>query len=239
MYHIIKRIIDVVCASLLLLVLAPFFAILSLWINLESAGPVFFTQLRFGKHKKPFKIYKFRTMVTSAPKDLPTNSFQTVEQYITNSGRILRRTGLDELPQIVNIIKGQMSFIGPRPVVLAETDLIELRDEYGANACIPGISGWAQVNGRDEVETKEKAFMDGIYYKNFGLRMDLRCLFKTLEVLITGYGHRECYNGDIPIKITQLHDTKIKKMYRRISKHTFSNRSKVVLEPDIPKEISQ
>jgi len=142
-------------------------------------------------------------MHQNAPHDVATAEIKNVS-VITPSGRLLRRTGFDEIPQLINIIKGEMSFIGPRPVILKEKALIALRDSYGANNCTPGISGWAQSNGRDEVEIEEKAYMDGIYAKNFGLRMDLKCFFKTLGVIFTGHGHREGFDDGIRIKKIHL-----------------------------------
>ena len=216
MYHGIKRAIDFTGALLMIVLLSPVFALMALYIRIESKGPAFFKQMRSGRYRQPFLVYKFRTMRVEAPVDSPTNSLKNPETYITHSGKILRRLGVDELPQLINIIKGEMSFIGPRPVVLSEEDLLVLREQYGANACIPGIGGWAQANGRDEVEVEEKAYMDGIYAQNFGLKMDIKCLFKTLEVLITGYGHRENYTGEKPVKKISLRAAYFKNFTNRV-----------------------
>jgi len=205
MYYHAKPIIDTTLALIMgILLLAPIFFV-AIIIKFESSGPILFKQKRYGKNKVPFTIYKFRTMYQNAPHDVATAEIKNVS-VITPSGRLLRRTGFDEIPQLINIIKGQMSFIGPRPVILREKDLITLRDSYGANSYMPGISGWAQSNGRDEVEIEEKAYMDGIYAKNFGLRMDLKCFFKTLGVVFTGSGHREGF--DDGIKVKKIHSLK-------------------------------
>ena len=203
MYYHAKPIIDTVLALIMgILLLAPILFV-AIIIKFESSGSILFKQKRYGKNKVPFTIYKFRTMHQNAPHDVATAEIKNVS-VITPSGRLLRRTGFDEIPQLINIIKGEMSFIGPRPVILKEKALIALRDSYGANNCTPGISGWAQSNGRDEVEIEEKAYMDGIYAKNFGLRMDLKCFFKTLGVIFTGHGHREGFDDGIRIKKIHL-----------------------------------
>lgn len=150
-----------------------------------------FKHKRFGQNKQPFTIYKFRTMKTSAPKNIPTNSLVNAEDHITRFGRIMRKLSLDEIPQLINVIRGEMSIVGPRPVILRETDLIALRQKYKANSCKPGITGWAQVNGRDELRIAEKAKMDGEYARNLGPRMDLKCLLMTIHAVIAVKGHRE------------------------------------------------
>lgn len=165
--------------------------LIALWIKLESPGPVLFKQKRYGRNKVPFYVYKLRTMRIDAPANQPTNAFSQSTSYITRSGRINRRIGTDELPQLINVIKGDMSIVGPRPVILKEKDLIAERDIYGANAVKPGITGWAQVNGRDEVSLKQKAFMDGEYAQNFGPKMDLLCILHTILVLVKATGYNE------------------------------------------------
>ena len=153
-------------------------------IYIKSPGPIFFTQKRVGIHKTYFQIYKFRTMRTDTPKDMPTHMLANPEQYITKTGRFLRKTSLDELPQIFNIFKGDMSIVGPRPALWNQDDLVAERDKYGANDVTPGLTGWAQINGRDELEIPVKAKLDGEYVKKYGFTMDVRCFFGTfLSVL--------------------------------------------------------
>ena len=167
------------------------FIVIALWIKIESKGPVFFKQKRWGKNKSIFECYKFRTMTVEAPKNVATRDLKNSDKYITLSGRFLRRFGIDELPQLFNVLKGDMSLIGPRPVVLAEKDLINEREKYDANSCTPGIGGWAQSNGRDEIDIKEKARLDGEYAQNFGLRMDISCVWRTIVAIFTSDGFKE------------------------------------------------
>lgn len=184
MYKDIKNIIDRLLALAGLIVLSPVFLILILAIKLDSKGPVFFKQKRVGIHKTHFNILKFRTMRIDTPKDMPTHMLKNPEQYITKVGGFLRRTSLDELPQIINILKGDMAIVGPRPALWNQYDLIEERDKYGANDIKPGLTGWAQINGRDELEIPVKAKFDGEYVSKMGALMDLRCFFGTfLSVL--------------------------------------------------------
>ena len=187
-YCFIKRTIDVVMAFLGIVILFPIFLIISIAIKIDSDGPIIFSQKRYGINKKHFKIYKFRTMNISAPKNVATRNLEDSHVHITKFGRILRKTSLDELPQLINILKGEMSIIGPRPVILEESDLIIERDKYGANSVKPGLTGWAQVNGRDKLDNKTKAMYDGEYIENFGFRMDLKCFFKTIFLVFTKYG---------------------------------------------------
>lgn len=163
MYRIIKRIIDFICALLGIILLSWLFIILIIWIKIDSKGPVLFKQKRVGINKTYFNIYKFRTMYIDTPKDMPTHMLSNPEQYITKAGKFLRKTSLDELPQIFNILKGEMSIIGPRPALWNQDDLIAERDKYGANDVMPGLSGWAQINGRDELPIDVKAKLDGEY----------------------------------------------------------------------------
>ena len=183
-YRYIKRIIDVVLSGLAIIILSPLLLILCVAIKLDSPGPILFTQKRVGIHKTYFQIYKFRTMRTDTPKDMPTHMLSNPEQYITKTGRFLRKTSLDELPQIFNIFKGDMSIVGPRPALWNQDDLVAERDKYGANDVTPGLTRWAQINGRDELEIPVKAKLDGEYVKKYGFAMDVRCFFGTfLSVL--------------------------------------------------------
>ena len=179
-YIIIKNVLDFILSLLGLMVLFPFFCIFGIIIKLESKGPVFFKQKRIGKDKKKFHIYKFRTMRTDTPKDMPTHMLKNADSYITKSGKIFRKTSIDELPQIINILKGQMSIIGPRPALWNQEDLIEERDKYNANSIRPGLTGWAQVNGRDELEIPIKAKFDGEYVEKMSLWFDIKIFFKTI-----------------------------------------------------------
>lgn len=184
MYPTVKRILDLTLAFAGLLILSPVFGLLVAAIKLNTRGPVFFKQKRVGIHKTHFYILKFRTMRIDTPKNTPTHLLENPEKYITSVGRFLRKTSLDELPQIFNILAGQMSVIGPRPALWNQYDLIAERDKYGANDIKPGLTGWAQVNGRDELPIEVKAKFDGEYVKKMGIAMDLRCFFKTiLDVL--------------------------------------------------------
>ncbi len=183
-YRYIKRIIDILLSGLAIIILSPLLLILCIAIKLDSPGPIFFTQKRVGIHKTYFQIYKFRTMRTDTPKDMPTHMLANPEQYITKTGRFLRKPSLDELPQIFNIFKGDMSIVGPRPALWNQDDLVAERDKYGANDVTPGLTGWAQINGRDELEIPVKAKLDGEYVKKYGFTMDVRCFFGTfLSVL--------------------------------------------------------
>lgn len=184
MYTPIKRIIDIVLSGVGIIVLSPLLLVLCIAIKLDSPGPILFKQKRVGIHKKHFMIYKFRTMRTDTTKDMPTHMLSNPEQYITRTGKFLRKTSLDELPQIFNIFKGDMSIVGPRPALWNQYDLIAERDKYGANDVLPGLTGWAQINGRDELEIPVKAKLDGEYIAKYGFSMDLRCFFGTfLSVL--------------------------------------------------------
>lgn len=186
--RVVKRGLDFVMAFLGLVVLSPVFLVLVLAVKADSRGPVLFRQKRVGIHKSYFNILKFRTMRIDTPKDMPTHLLKNPEQYITKVGRFLRRTSLDELPQILNILKGDMAVVGPRPALWNQDDLIAERDKYGANDVRPGLTGWAQINGRDELEIPVKAKLDGEYTKELltgrGFTMDCRCFFGTfLSVL--------------------------------------------------------
>lgn len=197
MYTHVKRGLDFILALLGLIVLSPVFLVLIIAIKLDSKGPVLFKQKRVGIHKTYFNILKFRTMRIDTPKDMPTHLLQNPEQYITKVGKFLRKTSLDELPQIVNILKGDMSVVGPRPALWNQYDLIEERDKYGANDVRPGLTGWAQINGRDELEIPVKAAFDGEYIKKMGLRMDCRCFFGTFLSVLRGDGVVEGGTGSM------------------------------------------
>ncbi len=177
--HFFKRFFDLLFSLLGAILLSWLFVILIVMIKIDSRGPVFFKQKRVGIHKKHFNILKFRTMRIDTPKDTPTHLLKDPEQYITKVGKFLRKTSLDELPQIFNIIKGDMAIVGPRPALWNQYDLIEERDKYGANDVLPGLTGWAQVNGRDELEIPVKAALDGEYVRKMGLFMDIKCIFRT------------------------------------------------------------
>lgn len=179
-YLKIKRIIDIVLSLIGLIVLSPIFFLLVVAIKIDSRGPVLFKQKRVGVNKSYFNILKFRTMRIDTPKDTPTHLLENPEQWITRVGKFLRKTSLDELPQIWNIFVGEMSIIGPRPALWNQYDLIEERDKYGANDVRPGLTGLAQINGRDELSIEVKAGLDGEYVGTIGFWMDVRCFFGTL-----------------------------------------------------------
>lgn len=195
--RIIKPSIDFILSIIGFILLSPIFLILCIWIKCDSKGPIFFKQKRFGKDKKFFYIYKFRTMYTDTPKDMPTHLLSNPEQYITKSGKFLRKTSLDELPQIINIIKGEMAIIGPRPALWNQEDLMQERDKYGANALKPGLTGWAQINGRDELEIDVKAKFDGEYVKKVSLLFDIKCFIGTFISVLKSDGVIEGGTGEL------------------------------------------
>lgn len=188
MYLKFKRFIDIVISILGLVILLPIFLIIIVSIKIDSPGPVLFKQKRAGMHKKHFNILKFRTMRIDTPRDTPTHLLENPDQWITKVGKILRKTSLDELPQIINILKGEMSIIGPRPALWNQFDLLELRDNYGANNVPVGLTGWAQINGRDELELEEKARLDGEYTKNIGIIIDVKCFLGTILKVLKSEG---------------------------------------------------
>ena len=183
-----KRLCDFCISLICSIIFLPIFIILIIVVKLDSKGPVFFRQERVGKDKKLFHILKFRTMKVDTPKEIPTCMLENPEQYITRVGKFLRKTSLDELPQIWNILAGQMSLIGPRPVIPREKELIAERDLYGANDIRPGLTGWAQINGRDEVSWKEKARLDGEYVQKMSCSFDVKCFFKTIVAVLKREG---------------------------------------------------
>jgi O-antigen biosynthesis protein WbqP len=184
MYLKMKRLIDIILSLIGLIILSPLYLILIIAIKLDSRGPVLFKQKRVGINKTHFNILKFRTMRIETPKDTPTHLLGNSDQYITRTGRFLRKSSLDELPQIWNIFVGQMSIIGPRPALWNQYDLIKERDKYGANDVPPGLTGWAQINGRDELPIELKAKLDGEYVENINFWMDVRCFFETIISVI-------------------------------------------------------
>lgn len=197
MYLKIKRFIDIVLSSVGIIILSPIFLILIIAIKLDSQGPVFFKQKRVGMCKEHFKILKFRTMYTNTPKDTPTHLLENPDQWITRVGKFLRKTSLDELPQIFNILKGEMSIIGPRPALWNQYDLIRERDLYKANNVPVGITGWAQINGRDELDNKDKAKLDGEYVRKISFFMDLKCFIGTVFSVIKSEGVVEGGTGSL------------------------------------------
>lgn len=179
-----KRVIDVVLSLLSLIILTPIFLFIIIAIKLDSQGPVLFKQKRVGKGKKLFNIYKFRTMKVDTPNDAPTHLLKNPNFFITRVGKILRKTSLDELPQLINILKGEMSIIGPRPALWNQHDLIEERDNYNANELYPGLTGWAQINGRDELSIHKKAALDGEYVKKVSFLFDVKCFIGTITSVV-------------------------------------------------------
>ena len=183
-----KRALDLLLSGLGLIVLSPLFLIISIAIKAEDPGPVFFRQKRVGIHKTYFNIVKFRSMRQDTPHDMPTHLLNDPQRWITKTGRFLRKTSLDELPQIAQIFTGKMSIIGPRPALWNQYDLIAQRDQYGANDITPGLTGWAQVNGRDELEIEEKARLDGEYAQNISFGMDMKIFWMTVKNVLQGSG---------------------------------------------------
>lgn len=188
MYSMIKRLIDFILSLAALIVLSPLFIVLAVWIKLDSKGPVFFKQKRIGKDRTFFQIYKFRTMRTDTPSDMPTHLFDNPDAFITNSGKFLRKTSLDELPQLINIVKGEMSIIGPRPALWNQDDLADERDKYQANDILPGLTGWAQINGRDELPIPVKAKLDGEYVERMSFSFDVKCFVGTITSVLKSDG---------------------------------------------------
>jgi O-antigen biosynthesis protein WbqP len=193
----IKRIIDFILSLIGLIILSPIYLLLCLAIKLDSKGPVVFKQKRVGINKSHFNILKFRTMYIDTPRDKPTHMLDNPDQYITKVGHFLRKTSLDELPQIINILKGEMSIIGPRPALWNQYDLIEERDKYHANEVRPGLTGWAQINGRDELEIDVKARLDGEYCKNISFLFDLKCFLLTIISVLKSDGVVEGGTGEM------------------------------------------
>ena len=201
--HFVKRLADLVISGFAIILLSLPMLFIALIIKLDSRGPVFFKQKRIGIHKKHFNILKFRSMRTDTPHDAPTHTLQGATSYITKVGGFLRKTSLDELPQLFNIFCGQMSIIGPRPALWNQDDLIAERDKYGANDIKPGLTGWAQINGRDELEIPVKAKLDGEYTAKLnagkfkGLAMDWKCFWGTVFSVLKSDGVVEGGTGEL------------------------------------------
>lgn len=199
-YTKVKRALDFILSLCACIILSPILIVLCIAIKIDSRGPVLFKQKRVGIHKTYFSIYKFRTMRIDTPKDMPTHMLKDPDQYITKVGRFLRRSSLDELPQLFNILKGDMSFVGPRPALWNQDDLVAERDKYGANDVIPGLTGWAQINGRDELEIPVKAALDGEYVRKMGFWFDTRCLLGTFTSVLKTDGVVEGGTGEMKKK---------------------------------------
>ena len=189
--NVIKRLLDIVLSLCGIVALLLPMAIIAFAIKIDSKGPVFFKQKRVGRNKEHFEILKFRTMLTETPKDVPTHELADSKKWITKVGKILRKTSLDELPQLFNIFKGEMSIIGPRPALWNQFDLIEERDKYSANDVRPGLTGLAQISGRDELEIPVKARLDGEYVEKMSLIFDIKCFIKTIGSVIRSDGFVE------------------------------------------------
>lgn len=196
-YLWVKQTLDYLFSFVLTVILSPILLIIAIIVKLDSAGPVLFKQKRIGKDCREFELYKYRSMRTDSPSDMPTHLFHNAESFITSSGKFLRKSSLDELPQLLNILKGEMSFIGPRPALWNQDDLVQARkDQKGrvgvdANDLKPGITGWAQVNGRDEIPINIKADLDGYYAKNVSFLLDMKILFLTVFSVLTSKGVSE------------------------------------------------
>ena len=186
--NVIKRLLAIVLSLLGLICLGWLLILLCIAIKIDSPGPVLFKQKRVGKGKSHFYILKFRTMRIDTPKDMPTHLLANPEQYITRVGKFLRKTSLDELPQLLNILKGDMAIIGPRPALWNQFDLIAERDRYGANDIRPGLTGWAQINGRDELEIDVKAKLDGEYVERLSFGFDVKCFLGTIAAVLRSDG---------------------------------------------------
>lgn len=193
----LKRLIDIVLSFLGLVILAVPMLIFALIVKLDSRGPVLFWQKRVGIHKELFRMPKFRTMYTETPSEMPTHLLSDPQQWITRVGRVYRKMSIDELPQLWCIFTGKMSIVGPRPALWNQDDLIAERDKYGANDVRPGLTGWAQINGRDELEIPVKAKLDGEYVQNLSFRMDCRCFFGTFLSVLRHDGVVEGGTGEM------------------------------------------
>lgn len=196
-----KRLLDIILSGCAIVILSPLLLIIAIAIKIDDPGPVLFRQKRVGIHKNHFSIMKFRTMKMDTPKDTPTHLLENPEQYITKVGKFLRKSSLDELPQIFQIFTGKMSIIGPRPALWNQFDLIAERDKYGANDVRPGLTGWAQINGRDELPIDVKARLDGEYVEKLSFLFDCKCFFGTIGAVLKHDGVVEGGTGT-------LHDEK-------------------------------
>ena len=194
--HFFKRFFDIVLSLIAAVMLLPLFIVVGIIIFIDDPGPIFFKQKRVGKNKKLFWMWKFRTMKRNTP-DIPTHLLEHPEQYITRMGRLWRKWSIDELPQIWSILFNKMSIIGPRPALWNQDDLIAERDKYGANDVKPGLTGWAQINGRDELEIPEKAKLDGEYVQKMSFRFDCKCFFGTIAAVFKHEGVVEGGTGEL------------------------------------------
>lgn len=188
MYQVVKRLLAILISGLAIIILSPVLLAVAIAIKCDSKGPVLFKQKRVGKDKKHFMIYKFRSMYVDAPADMPTHMLKDPTAMITKIGAFLRKTSLDELPQLFNIFKGEMAIVGPRPALWNQYDLIAERDKYNANSIRPGLTGWAQINGRDELEIDEKSRLDGYYVAHMSFLMDLKCFIGTFISVLKSDG---------------------------------------------------
>lgn len=188
MYQVVKRLLAILISGLAIIILSPVLLAVAIAIKCDSKGPVLFKQKRVGKDKKHFMIYKFRSMYVDAPADMPTHLLKDPTAMITKVGAFLRKTSLDELPQLFNIFKGEMAIVGPRPALWNQYDLIAERDKYNANSIRPGLTGWAQINGRDELEIDEKSRLDGYYVAHMSFLMDLKCFIGTFISVLKSDG---------------------------------------------------
>lgn len=191
MYKTLKRVLDILLSFAGIIILSPILGLLAIWVKMDSKGPVFFKQRRVGIHKTTFMMLKYRTMRTDTPKDTPTHLLQNADSYITKSGAFLRKTSLDELPQLFNILSGKMSIVGPRPALWNQDDLISERDFYKANDIRPGLTGWAQINGRDELPIQLKAKLDGDYVVKRSFLFDVRIIVETAVKVLKSEGVKE------------------------------------------------
>lgn len=207
-YLLFKRFYDFVLAFIGLIVLSPLFIILIILIKLDSKGPILFRQKRIGRHKKHFYILKFRTMRIDTPKDTPTHMLENPEKWITKVGKFLRKTSLDELPQIINILKGDMSIIGPRPALWNQYDLVDERDKYDVHKLFPGLTGYAQIHGRDELPIPEKAKLDGYYVEHISLWLDIKIFFGTVISIFKSDGVVEGGTGTLEKKQVDTKENK-------------------------------
>lgn len=196
MYPIIKRSLSIIVSGIAIIILAPVLLGIAIAIKIDSTGPVLFKQKRVGKDKSHFMIYKFRSMYVDAPADMPTHMLKDPTVMITKVGAFLRKTSLDELPQLFNIFKGEMAIVGPRPALWNQFDLIAERDKYRANDIRPGLTGWAQINGRDELEIEDKSRLDGYYVDNMSFLLDLKCFFGTFLSVLRSDGVVEGGTGN-------------------------------------------
>lgn len=200
MYQVVKRLLAILISGLAIIILSPVLLAVAIAIKCDSKGPVLFKQKRVGKDKQHFMIYKFRSMYADAPADMPTHMLKDPTAMITKVGAFLRKTSLDELPQLFNIFKGEMAIVGPRPALWNQYDLIAERDKYNANSIRPGLTGWAQINGRDELEIDEKSRLDGYYVAHMSFLMDLKCFIGTFISVLKSDGVVEGGTGTKKVK---------------------------------------